>query len=281
VTVALIPDEQAALLAAIVADPDDDAPRLVYADWLQEHGDEEQAEFIRESIKLSWMPRGADGRDELFVRLLGLEGARGEAWIKGVGLQVAPLGWANAGFERGLLTEAVYRRVRDFIAEGPILFARFPVCKLTISYYPYSNDAQKFIAMPELARLRSLTLGAQRDFHALSRLCPNFLNAVIHSPHLSGLRELFVMDCELRDEHLFALADCPNLTALTTLDLSGKPQMTTPYGQLAILRSPHLAGIKKLSLANGDEPENKELIRLVVARFGSDAPLLRSLSDQE
>ena len=29
----------AQLLAAIIEDPDDDAPRLVYADWLQAQGD--------------------------------------------------------------------------------------------------------------------------------------------------------------------------------------------------------------------------------------------------
>ena len=45
-----LPDEQAALLAAICAEPDDDTPRLVYADWLQEHGDEEQAQFIRDGL---------------------------------------------------------------------------------------------------------------------------------------------------------------------------------------------------------------------------------------
>ncbi len=36
-----------ALLAAIIANPDDDTPRLVYADWLDENGDETRAEFIR------------------------------------------------------------------------------------------------------------------------------------------------------------------------------------------------------------------------------------------
>src|SRR5690242_18641709 len=36
-----------ALLAAILANPDDDTPRLVYADWLQENGDQDRAEFIR------------------------------------------------------------------------------------------------------------------------------------------------------------------------------------------------------------------------------------------
>src|SRR5215217_5840813 len=39
--------DAAALLAAIRAAPDDDAPRLVYADWLDEHGQPERAEFIR------------------------------------------------------------------------------------------------------------------------------------------------------------------------------------------------------------------------------------------
>jgi uncharacterized protein (TIGR02996 family) len=41
-----------ALLRAVVANPDDDAPRLVYADWLDEHGDPDRAEFIRIQIEL-------------------------------------------------------------------------------------------------------------------------------------------------------------------------------------------------------------------------------------
>lgn len=36
-----------ALLAAIAADPDADLPRLVYADFLDDHGDPDRAEFIR------------------------------------------------------------------------------------------------------------------------------------------------------------------------------------------------------------------------------------------
>jgi uncharacterized protein (TIGR02996 family) len=36
-----------ALLAAVCAAPDDDLPRLVYADWLDEHGDPIWAELIR------------------------------------------------------------------------------------------------------------------------------------------------------------------------------------------------------------------------------------------
>lgn len=39
--------DEAALLAAILAHPDEDTPRLMFADWLQENGQPERAEFIR------------------------------------------------------------------------------------------------------------------------------------------------------------------------------------------------------------------------------------------
>jgi uncharacterized protein (TIGR02996 family) len=45
--------EADALLDAIWASPGDDTPRLVYADWLQEHGYEQYAEFIRLSVRLA------------------------------------------------------------------------------------------------------------------------------------------------------------------------------------------------------------------------------------
>lgn len=45
-------DEQA-LLAAVIASPDDDLPRLVYADWLDEHHQSARAEFIRLQIERS------------------------------------------------------------------------------------------------------------------------------------------------------------------------------------------------------------------------------------
>jgi len=45
-----------ALLAAIAAAPLDDAPRLVYADWLQDHGEETKAEYVRTVVKLLHPP---------------------------------------------------------------------------------------------------------------------------------------------------------------------------------------------------------------------------------
>jgi uncharacterized protein (TIGR02996 family) len=40
-------------LRAVIADPDDDLPRLIAADWLDEHGQPERAEFIRAQVELA------------------------------------------------------------------------------------------------------------------------------------------------------------------------------------------------------------------------------------
>lgn len=42
-----------ALLAAVLDRPGDDTPRLVYADWLDDHGDPDRAEFIRVGVQIA------------------------------------------------------------------------------------------------------------------------------------------------------------------------------------------------------------------------------------
>jgi uncharacterized protein (TIGR02996 family) len=48
-------DEMIPFLRTIAANPDDDTPRLVFADWLDEHKHHERAEFIRLQIELARM----------------------------------------------------------------------------------------------------------------------------------------------------------------------------------------------------------------------------------
>jgi uncharacterized protein (TIGR02996 family) len=45
-------DDERGFINAIIESPDDDTVRLVYADWLEEHGQAERAEFIRVQIDL-------------------------------------------------------------------------------------------------------------------------------------------------------------------------------------------------------------------------------------
>src|SRR5688500_1981869 len=52
-----------ALLDAVCETPDDDTPRLVYADWLEENGEADRAEFIRGQIEL--LRLGPDDRARL------------------------------------------------------------------------------------------------------------------------------------------------------------------------------------------------------------------------
>jgi uncharacterized protein (TIGR02996 family) len=56
-------------LRAILDSPGDDAVRLVYADWLEDHGEPDRAEFIR--LQLSPEPRSEAREDELCLKLFG------------------------------------------------------------------------------------------------------------------------------------------------------------------------------------------------------------------
>jgi len=57
-----------AFLAAIAAAPEDDAPRLVYADWLEENGDPEHAEFIRVQCEIELLRRRPDTDEAAYQR---------------------------------------------------------------------------------------------------------------------------------------------------------------------------------------------------------------------
>ena len=50
---------------SIVEAPDDDAPRLIYTDWLEEHDDPDRAAFVRVQIELARLPEGDPRREEL------------------------------------------------------------------------------------------------------------------------------------------------------------------------------------------------------------------------
>jgi uncharacterized protein (TIGR02996 family) len=93
-------DERAALVAAIAANPDDDTPRLAFADWLQEHGEESRAEFIRLQCELGRpVPRERYRHSEaLFTQCTRLFGAYWQEWFRplilalGADEPVPPLG---------------------------------------------------------------------------------------------------------------------------------------------------------------------------------------------
>lgn len=91
-----------ALLRDILAEPDDNGLRLIYADWLDDHGDADRAEFVRVQVERASPPlpdlRGPERAAEL-------RAAHREDWLVAFGL---PLSWANVvAVVRWRLAEAV------------------------------------------------------------------------------------------------------------------------------------------------------------------------------
>src|SRR5437773_8799337 len=69
-------------LSAVIADPDADGPRLVYADWREECGDAARAEFIRVQCALAAMPAGERPFHALRDRERELALTREDEWLR-------------------------------------------------------------------------------------------------------------------------------------------------------------------------------------------------------
>src|SRR4051812_17528646 len=95
-----MPYQQASLFRAILDQPASDLPRLVYADWLEEHGgeaDRARAEFIRVQIERARLPDEDPRAEALRLREKSLLEAGQDAWTTDLP------DWARPGaeFRRG------------------------------------------------------------------------------------------------------------------------------------------------------------------------------------
>ena len=84
-----------AFLASIIESPDDDDPRLIYADWLDEHGQTERAEFLRVQCELARLRKGKDGpwRAALKVKARDLFSGQRDAWVEALVRQFDRVPW--------------------------------------------------------------------------------------------------------------------------------------------------------------------------------------------
>lgn len=262
---ASLPDEQAALLRAIVAHAEDDTPRLVYADWLDEQGDAEQAGFIRDSIKLAAMEKGAERREALAERLQGLMCEHRGEWY-------AALGTCEEvrinRFHRGFPYRVTFEDPPSFFAAADVLFAFVPVRGLRIlseGGTEFDDDTLvRFAAVPGLARITDLRL---YDHHAA--IAPEAWSELFRSPYLAGLTRLELPGCGIYELEATELADAAPLANLTELDLSFNGIGVD--GARALFDSPHLTKLKALWLDHnlfGDEEGEAEVLGAWEERLG-------------
>jgi uncharacterized protein (TIGR02996 family) len=271
-----------AFVQSIVERPSDDAPRLIYADWLQERGDAEsgaRAEFIRLQCLLEQAGEQNAHRTSWEKRTAELLERYGSAWSAGVSGSVI---WF--AFRRGFIAEARLS-VDQFLAHAEVLFREHPlesVCVLAAG-----DEAERLAGSAYLNRVHRLSI---HDPHAgdasVGRLaaagCLEQLEAlVLHGCGLTAdgarvlagvpFRCLVHLDLganEIGDPGLAALAASPGLRSLRVLRLGATD--LGPEGVEALAGSPYLGDLEKLSLGAN------ELNDPAVARLAR-APLLSSL----
>src|SRR5262245_26328 len=109
-----------ALLQALRASPADDGLRLVYADWLEEQGESERAEFVRVHHALARLGPHDPARWELVSRGRALWRQHEWAWLGGL------RGSLKRWHSRLGLLEEVTIRTDHFLAHADALFRLGP-----------------------------------------------------------------------------------------------------------------------------------------------------------
>src|SRR5262245_58469116 len=114
-----------ALLWAVIEALDDDAPRLVYADWLEERGEPERAEFIRVQCALETMPEGDPRRPGLERREAALLDEHGWARAEEFGPRISEWVFRRGFIERvEMVLECPADQIVDVLRRAPIRHVR-------------------------------------------------------------------------------------------------------------------------------------------------------------
>src|SRR5262249_51651057 len=110
-----------AFLADVIENPEDDAPRLIYADWLDEHGQPERAEVIRVQVALAREAPDHPSRGEWLRREAELLSAHGKEWAG-----PAAVVDGQYRFRRGFV-ESVQGPLPSLLRVADGLFAKLPL----------------------------------------------------------------------------------------------------------------------------------------------------------
>jgi uncharacterized protein (TIGR02996 family) len=255
----------AGFLLDIREHPDDDVPRLVYADWLDENGQPERAEFIRVQIELARAELADPRRPDLESRQLQLLARHRKEWAGPLRALVPQ--WE---FRRGFV-EAIKLPARTFLEHAEELFRLAPV--RDVHLVGVSEHADELARCPHLRQLTALTLtdprftAGQRRSQRQRRwrngeftnpLGTDVLRTLLHSPYLREVRRLGLAHCFLGASGAAALAASP-LAGLDALDVSNNDFNVEDVARLA--EAPFLRRVRDLRIAscyNGNDYDYAE-----------------------
>lgn len=294
-----------AFLQAIIETPDDDAPRLIYADWLEDHGDPSRAEFIRVQCALARGDVSEELLAELAVREQTLLKEHQGEWEKPFET------YAHVrAFRRGFV-EAVDPRSGSYsdapdICEGlAILRTLAPIreiawgargCRLEemagSSHLPPrgQGDFDQLAACPLLVHLTSLNLSPMGNYPSTPAgpsLLPG-LETLAQSPYVGNIASLGMGWKYLGLSGVRIIGESPNLTSLTDLDLTDNDLddealrflANSPRGQqlqrLKCACNPNLTALAVRWLLAENGPPHLSRLEFDVSGFGAEGvrPLL-------
>jgi uncharacterized protein (TIGR02996 family) len=284
--------EERALIQAVLDHLDDDAPRLAYADWLNNHGDS-LGEFARVSIMSERMdpadPRKA-ALDDRWSELLERDAEKWFAPLAEIGLRPEIMGnfypalWL---LPYGLIENIEIDKPSVLLERFDHLFAAAPVLhRIQFEYSPL--DTRVIAASPHMAQVTSIDLSSLDltidDFRALvaspylvrlkeldfsyNKIGPDGTLALVASGHLGHLETLKLASCALGLEGVKTLVTTPKASRLICLVLSNN--QIDEEGIRTISVSTYLRRLRSLDLSGNR-------LGTEGVRAMCDLPLLRSL----
>jgi uncharacterized protein (TIGR02996 family) len=244
-------------LEAIRAEPDEDAVRLIYADWLMEQDEPsrvERGEFIRLQVEHARLAPNDVKRKALIDQERTLLGRNWKAWIgplsdvcRGLSRDV----WMHRGyradsiaqFSRGFV-KSVSVHAPDFLTRVKDLLRLTPLDHLQIT--GANSRAVELAGCFGLASIQKL------DFvdYFVDPLDAAGMRELARSPHLGRLRELDLYRNNLGDEGVAALVTAGWLAQLNYLNLSENG--ISDEGARLLAQSPLLSRLQSLGLERNE-----------------------------
>jgi uncharacterized protein (TIGR02996 family) len=259
----------------IVANIDDDTPRLVYADWLAENGQDDRAEFIRVQIERARLPAWDPAQVRLRLREAELLKLHGEEWLAELPT-IEGAKWE--GFRRGIVAEVSFASFEAMRKSAHACRAAAPVEAVKVRWPRRTETIGKGKSSPPIAELRELSLTGMLDGEdeitwladspqlatlrclTVRGIWAGTLEILVASPHLTALRTLRLPSNNLGNAGIRALTEAASLTSLEELDLSALGAHER-YNHDPIIRAAGmgelvgwsgLAGVRSLRLTRND-----------------------------
>jgi uncharacterized protein (TIGR02996 family) len=207
------------LLNNVIADPDNDGPRLEYADWCEQAAEKSLvtlAAYIRASVALANL-----AKDDKSVKQFDLT--------------------QRANFYEQRCTDYWRPHFPDYVLEIQLVRG-FPEC-VKVSAEDFLKFADQLYTVAPIRHLDIINLAPVAQ-------------ALFDSPHLTRIRSLNFERCELEDEHIFQLSQSDHLSCLRWLSV--KDNKISQDGVEYLARSDKFASVVYIDfIGNPFEPNEQ------------------------